>query len=358
MKAPDIIIFPPNRVWRTYLGGKCLDRLEGKSKPADSHFPEDWIASTTLAINKGREEIKDEGISKISYNGATVPLKKIMDTFPTEILGEVHFNKYGPNTQFLIKFLDSAIRLQIQAHPTKSFAQKYLNSNAGKTEAYIILSTRKEIKEPYIFFGFQHFIGKEQFKDAIENQNIPKLLSCFEKIPVKAGDVFMVPGGLPHAIGEGVLMIEIMEPTDFVVRLEFELAGYVIPEQARFMGRDIDFAIDMIDFRTISTEEIKNKYFCISKVYDNQEGGSEITLIDNNYTDCFSVHKIEVQTRFEKKADTFYVGVVTKGNGSIKSGKVIQNVQAGDKFLIPFKAEVIEYNSETGMEIILAFPPH
>jgi mannose-6-phosphate isomerase len=357
MKTPEIIIFPPNRVWRTYIGGKCLDHFEGRSNPTDSHFPEDWIASTTLAINKGREGIKDEGISKINYNGTIVPLKKIMETFPSEILGEEHLKKYGANTQFLMKFLDSAIRLQVQAHPTKSFAQKYLSSNSGKTEAYVILNTRKEVEKPYILFGFQHSIGKEQFKDAIVNQDIPKMLSCFEKIPVKAGDVFIVPGGLPHAIGEGVLMIEIMEPTDFVVRLEFELAGYVIPEQARFMGRDIDFAMDMIEFRTIPAEEIKNKYFCRPKNFAHQEGGSEITLIDKNYTDCFSVHRIEVLSRFEKKADTFYVGVVTKGSGSIKSGEVIQEVHTGDKFLIPYNADKIEYKSNTAMEIILAFPP-
>jgi mannose-6-phosphate isomerase len=40
----------------------------------------------------------------------------------------------------------------------------------------------------------------------------------------------MVPGGMPHAIGEGVFMIEVMEPTDFAVRIEFERGGYVLPE--------------------------------------------------------------------------------------------------------------------------------
>lgn len=54
--------------------------------------------------------------------------------------------------------------------------------------------------------------------------DIEILESCFEKIPVKKGDAFIVPGGLPHAIGEEVFMIEIMEPTDFDVRIEFEKA--------------------------------------------------------------------------------------------------------------------------------------
>jgi mannose-6-phosphate isomerase len=357
MNIPGIIILPPNRVWRAYTGGKFLDRLEGKSNPADSHFPEDWIASTTLAVNRGREEFKSEGLSLIEYNGNIVPLKKIMETFPFEVLGEEHFKKYGPNTQFLFKFLDSAIRLHIQAHPAISFSQKYLNSSSGKTEAYVILGTRDEVENPYIYLGFQHSIGRKDFKIAIENQDIEKILSCFEKIPVKPGDVFIVPGGLPHAIGEGVFMLEIMEPADFVVRLEFERGGYVLPEQARFMGRNIDFAMDMIDFRSISVEEIKNKYFCLPVISDEQGGGSESILIDKRYTNCFSVHKVNVQSSFQKKADTFYAGVVTGGSGCIISGTNNRDVKSGDKFLIPYNAGKIEYISNYAMEIILAFPP-
>lgn len=35
------VFLPPNRVWRTYHGGRVLDRLTGVSQPTDSHFPED-----------------------------------------------------------------------------------------------------------------------------------------------------------------------------------------------------------------------------------------------------------------------------------------------------------------------------
>jgi len=35
-----------------------------------------------------------------------------------------------------------------------------------------------------------------------------------------------IPGGILHAIGEGIFMVEIMEPSDLAVRFEFERAGY------------------------------------------------------------------------------------------------------------------------------------
>lgn len=43
-----LIKLPQNRVWRTYLGGRVLDELVGKSAPCDSHYPEDWVGSVTV----------------------------------------------------------------------------------------------------------------------------------------------------------------------------------------------------------------------------------------------------------------------------------------------------------------------
>src|SRR5208283_2986176 len=143
-----------------------------KSSPSDSHFPEDWIASTIRATNIGRENIPDEGYSKVELQGQSFYLIDLFRQFPQEFLGEKHYAKFGPNTQFLTKFLDSAIRLHLQAHPTIPFSKKYLNSNFGKTEAYVIVSIREEITNPYVFIGFQHPLSRESFRDAVQKQDI------------------------------------------------------------------------------------------------------------------------------------------------------------------------------------------
>ncbi len=44
----------------------------------------------------------------------------------------------------LVKLLDSAVRLQLQAHPTAEFAKAHLNSNSGKAEAYHILGDEEK----------------------------------------------------------------------------------------------------------------------------------------------------------------------------------------------------------------------
>lgn len=354
---PEIILLPPNRVWRTYPGGKTLDELENKIIAEDSHFAEDWIASTTRAVNKGREGYDDEGYSKVQINSEPVLLKELMQKYPLELLGEAHYKKYGANTQFLLKFLDSAVRLHIQAHPTIAFSQEHLNSNLGKTEAYVILSIRDEITDPFIYLGFQRPLAKEEFKRAVLEQDNEKMLSCFEKIYINPGDVFIVPGGLPHAIGEGIFMIEIMEPTDFVVRLEFDRGGYVLPEQARFMGRDIDFAMDMIEFKAVTAEDIRQQYFCKPVLINKEDDYEEFTLIGNEHTACFSVKKLNITGTYTCKSKKFHVGIVIKGEGTIESGKDCIGIKKGDKFFIPVKATEVTYTTSTRLEIVLTYAP-
>ncbi|WP_462317177.1 class I mannose-6-phosphate isomerase [Marinilabilia sp.] len=357
MKIPEILFLEPNRVWRTYPGGKKLDILEGVENPKDSHFPEDWIGSTTRAVNKGREHLTEEGLSQINNNGNTISLKDLCEKEPLSILGSEHFEKYGANTQFLLKFLDSAIRLHIQCHPTIPFAQKFLNSNSGKTEAYVILGIREEVKQPYIYMGFQHPPKKEDFKRMIVDQDTSAILACFEKIPIKPGDVFMVPGGMPHAIGEGVFMIEIMEPTDFAVRIEFERCGYVLPEESRFMNKGIDFALSMFDYSAISIEDIKKNFFCESSVLETQNKSAEYVLIDDDKTSCFKVKRLKIKDRFIKESDSFYIGVVSSGSGEIRIKDEVFQLKQGIKFFVPYKTGSVEFISKSGMEIIITFPP-
>ncbi|MGB0369988.1 MAG: class I mannose-6-phosphate isomerase [Opitutales bacterium] len=357
MNIPDVIKLPPNRVWRTYSGGKTLDAMEGKAVPEDAHFPEDWIGSTTQAKNIGREALKDEGLASVSIEGETTFLKTLCESHPDAILGAEHVAKYGNSTGYLVKFLDSAIRLHIQCHPTIPFAKKYLNSNHGKTEAYVILGFRDEVVDPYIYMGFQRPPEKGEFKRIIEEQDIESMLACFDKVPVQVGDVFLVPGGMPHAIGEGVFMIEIMEPSDLVVRIEFERGGYVLPESARFMDRGVDFALTMFDYNPVTVDQLKERFFCEPEVLDQQGESVESILIDERKTSCFRVNRLKVQGTFKRTFESFCIGIVTSGSGTIMYESTCLSVSEGERFFVPAKAGELCLESNNGMELVLAFPP-
>lgn len=218
MMLPSLLRLPPNRVWRSYRGGRELDRLTGVNPPQDTHFPENWLGSVTPAVNPGQEHDSGAGLSWVEIGSERHRLADLFQAHPEHFFTPRHLAAFGPQPEMLVKLLDAAERLQVQVHPTKEFAQRVLGRPYGKTEAYAILATRSEVADPFIYLGFQRAVDPLTFKAAVEAQAADQILAGFEKLPVQPGDVFIVPGGLPHAIGAGVMMLEIMEPSDLVAR--------------------------------------------------------------------------------------------------------------------------------------------
>jgi mannose-6-phosphate isomerase len=228
----------------------------------------------------------------------------------------------------------------------------------GKTEAYVILETREGVSDPYIYAGFQRPPTREQLKEWIETQNIASIESCFDRIPVKPGDVFLIPGGLPHALGEGILMLEIMEPSDLAVRFEFERCGYVIPEQARFMGRDIETALDVFDFTAIPPKQVDATLRCQPKILSSDALGNSLEeLISAEQTPCFEVRRATVKSTFERKEDGFFYGVVISGSGTFKVGNETSQLKQWDRFFCPAGLKGFEYESKNGMSILECYGP-
>ncbi len=349
---------PPNRVWRTYLGGKLLDEIEGKEDAKDTHFPEDWIASTVNAVNPGREDIKKEGISFIyDEKGKKLFFDEILELYGEELLGKEYIKKNGKRINILVKLLDPSIRLHFQVHPTREFSKKYLNSNNGKAESYIVLKNRDN-KSSYVYMGFKEIPDKEYFKKLILEQDIEKIKKFIHKVPLNKKDVYFIEGGVPHALGEDVLLIEVQEPTDFVVRFEFERGGYVLPEKARFMNLDIDTAMNMFVYNSLTLEELYDKWKCNPiKIYDNEKG-KEYKLIDNRYTDKFRVNRIMLTNFFkEKSINTYQICIVSDGEGYIETDNGKIDLKFGDKFFVPFNAKPFLYKTNSYLEIIKCLPP-
>lgn len=348
-----IIKFSTNRVWRTYQGGKVLDTIEGKPDPADSHYPEDWIGSVVEARNPGRKQA-GEGLSLVEdAEGNRIPFKELIGRDPVYYLGESDRTTGQLDALPLVKYLDSATRLHFQAHPTAEFARERLNSNRGKTEAYVILATRDEVENPYIYVGFQRPPTREALKQWILEQNIEAIEYCFTPIPVKPGDVFLIPGGRPHALGEGILMLEIMEASDLAVRFEFERDGFVIPEEARFMGRDIETALDVFNFEPVDDDAIDSTFRCRPKILEDDGSGNRFEeLIGSEQTRCFAVRRSTVSGDLIKSVTEGYIGVVAQGEGSVRIEGSDTQLKLWDRFFCPAGVGQLQYTSTRGMVVL------
>ncbi|MBU3142895.1 type I phosphomannose isomerase catalytic subunit [Clostridium sp. CF012] len=350
-----IMTLLPNRVRRNYLGGAGIDQFHGYAECIDNDRPEEWIGSLVNAHNPGMETIEQEGLSRVSIDGEEHLLKNIILQDPIYYLGDLFQHEKEPDLGFLFKILDSSMRLHVQAHPTKEFAMKYLGNPYGKQECYYILNVRSGI-EPYIRLGFQNAPSKARWREIIEEQNIEALDACFEKISVKPGQVWYIPGGMPHAIGKGITMLEIMEPSDLVVRCEFNREGVIVPAQARFMGKDLEFCLDIFDYKQYSVVDIVGKSLMEPKVLVRNEDYCIEKLIDTTVTSSFEVVRLTVIGKMiYKKENKPQVGIVCKGCLKITTDHCSIVFKKGDSFFIAaaLKQSILERDSEEILEICM-----
>jgi mannose-6-phosphate isomerase len=343
-------------VWRTYQGGRRLDELAGVAAPADGHFPEDWIASTTRAVNAGREDIR-EGVSPVIVGGEPHDFAALLASDPEYFLGATHAARFGPHPQLLVKLLDPSIRLHFQAHPTADFAHRFLGSRSGKTEAYHVLGARPGIT-PYIHLGFQRPPTRDALRRMIEQQDIPALEACFDRIPVQPGDTYLVPGGVPHALGEGVFLVEIQEPSDLVVRFEFERGGFVLPEPARFMGHGLEFCLDVFDYSAWPAGRLAVEAACQPRRRRSLGPDSyQDDLIGPERTPCFSVRSSHLRGPVTKTEDSAHVAIVTAGACSVTAGGETHHLKTYDKFFCPAGLARAEFHPAPSATLLECFPP-
>lgn len=346
----------PTRVRRSYRGGSRLDALEGIEDPKDADRPEDWVASTTRARNPDVEDV-DEGITRTIVPPDMPSLAAVVEASAENVLGRRHVRTYGKGLGFLLKVLDAAERLQVQCHPTREFAREHFGTNSGKAEGYFILATRDEVPDPHIYLGFAEPTSPEQMKDLVNRQDIDGMLTRLNPVPVAPGDVFFVPGAVAHAIGEGVLMIEIMEPSDLVARFEYTRNGSTLPVESRFMGRDLDFALSTLNFQVTTQEQVAETWFASPALIHESDAIQYESLLDSRLTDRFSLRRLRVFGEARLAEEGFYVAYVLGGRGTLEWGGEAFELARHDRFLVPADVDQVTWRTSGTLEVLLAFPP-
>lgn len=120
--------------------------------------------------------------------------------------------KAFPFFPILIKLIDAKQSLSVQVHPDDAYALEK-EKGFGKTEMWYVLDCVEGAK---LYYGFEEEISKEEFKTRIENNTLTDVLKAVE---VHKGDVFFIPAGTIHAIGEGMLIAEIQQNSNTTYRV-------------------------------------------------------------------------------------------------------------------------------------------
>ncbi len=113
-----------------------------------------------------------------------------------------------PNFPLLFKVIDAKTRLSVQVHPNEE--TRKVTGGDPKTEMWCALS------EGPIYAGLKPGTTASQIEEAVASGEFEKLLVRHD---ANRGDVFFIPGGLVHAIGDGVRLYEVQQSSDTTFRL-------------------------------------------------------------------------------------------------------------------------------------------
>lgn len=313
---------PPERFYR---GGARLDAFRGESGAAE-RVPEDWVASTTTI--RGEQSL---GLSTLPDGRL---LRDAVEADPVAWLGTAHADRWGADIRLLVKILDAGQRLPVHAHPHDDFAASHLGRAHGKAEAWYILEGGT------VHVGLQRDIDPARLAGLVEEQAVDELLALLHEVEVAPGDVVWVPPGELHAIGAGVLLLELQQPEDLSILLEWE--GFAIDGPGLgHLGLGFDLALTAVNTRGRSDADMSGI------VQTAPPSGSVFPSEADEY---FRLHRLPVEG--EARIDPgFSIVVVADGTVEIAG----ERFDAGSTLLVPASAGGLGVHG--GGELLIARPP-
>ncbi len=236
------VLLPPHQIDHFYLGGDRIGALRGG--PGGPRRPEEWIASVTTRAG-------EPGVGpSVLPDGSLLADRLAAD--PEGWLGKDHVDRFGSGLELLVKLLDAGQRLPVHVHPDRGFARRHLGLAHGKTEAWVVVDA-----EPgaVVGLGLKTALTQRELLDLVRSHDSAAILSTVHTRPARPGDGILVPAGTPHFIGAGVLVVEVQEPTDLSIVLEWEdlaLDG----DADGHLGLGFETALQAVDLTVWSASDV------------------------------------------------------------------------------------------------------
>jgi mannose-6-phosphate isomerase len=170
--------------------------------------------------------------------------------------------------------------------------------------------------------------------DWVSRQDTGAILGATHRLPAAVGDSFLVPAGLPHAVGEGVFLVELQEPTDLSVLLEwkgFEIDGV----RDGHLGLGFETALACVDRSGWGMDRLA-RLRATRRDDEGRRPGVE-PLFPAEADPFFRAERIRPGDVASLPA-AFSILVVTEGSGSLEWSRRGVDVGRGHTVLIPFAA--------------------
>jgi mannose-6-phosphate isomerase len=289
------------KVW----GGNALVNRYNKKPETSSLIGESWEISA-VADNQS-----------VITNGflAGNNIGEIIEVYMGDITGDSIYEKFGDEFPLLIKFIEAREDLSIQVHPGNKLAKSRHNAY-GKTEMWYILESEKDAK---IYTGFRDGVTREQYLKSVADGIVSELMNVETAEP---SDVFFTPAGRVHAIGAGIVLIEIQQTSDITYRI-FDWNRIGTGKEKRELHTDL--ALDAIDFNATGKSRIRKDH----------ELNKEVNLVSCEFFNTNLIHFNSSISRDYFFNDSFVVYICIEGEFLIRWEGESEKVIKGETVLLP-----------------------
>jgi mannose-6-phosphate isomerase len=330
----------PNQVHQFYRGGEAIASFRGIPS-TDDHAPEDWVGSTATMFGAN-----GAGLSALPDGRL---LRDAIAADPVAYLGPAHAAQYGADPALLVKLLDAGERLPVHFHPDQAFARSRLGLVHGKTEAWLIVETRGE--RPTVWLGFHDDVDLDVLAGWVDHQERATMLEALNELAVGPGDCIFVPAGLPHAIGEGIFLVELQEPSDLSVLLEwtgFEVDG----ARDGHLGLGFDVALESARRSALRGEELTELKRQTAAAPELRPGAR--TLLSPAASSFFRAERLRPGPTVTLEP-AFSILVVVDGEGRLETDGGTVTLSRGESLLVPHAAGRGELTGS--VDVIRCLPP-
>jgi len=315
MNPASPLIFEPlamERVW----GGRRFETILGKPLPHGAVIGELW------------EMVDRPEAQSVVHRGPLMgkTLHELWSNHRAEIFGAKHAGNPSSRFPLLIKLLDARERLSVQVHPPVSRAAEL--SGEPKTECWYFLHAAEGSS---VYAGLKNGVTRESFEQALASGQVEETL---HRASARTGESIFIPSGRLHAIGEGLVIVEVQQNSDTTYRV-FDWNRQGLDGKPRALHVDESMAsIDFKDFQPVLTP------------------ASQSLVADCPY---FHVEKISLPTALNiAKTDDF--SIITCLTGSVECGEVI--LKPGYFMIVPATpTEAMLTPGEAGTSILVTRLP-
>lgn len=294
------------RVW----GGHRLGRRFGRALP-EGPVGESWEIFGDLPVANG------------PYRGMT--LDALLAEQGTALVGSRSAVDAG--FPLLVKWLDCEAWLSIQVHPDDEVARHLTGDPAarGKTECWVIVEADEGAE-------LIHGLAPGSAPEDLDREGAG-VLPHLRRLQPRAGQVVFTPAGMVHALGPGLLLLEIQQSCDLTYRLyDWERPG--LDGAPRALHRE---------------QAVHAARFSDAPAPRHEEGRVECVY--------FSVEVVERPLSWSPGGASFDLVALVEGRARLEADGAAEDMRPGDVLLVPASARHVRLDLEEGSRAVRSQVP-